>query len=57
MEICFAVFANVLELDEHGYPLNEKYAERLPPPGSTSTALGSYLPKKQTSPLGESSSI
>lgn len=28
MEICFAIFANVLELDEHGDPINEKYAER-----------------------------
>ncbi|MFG1948736.1 hypothetical protein [Nonomuraea sp. NPDC048826] len=28
METCFAVFANVLELDDHGLPINEKYAER-----------------------------
>jgi len=28
LEICFAIFANVLELDEHGEPVNEKYAER-----------------------------
>src|SRR3979411_156452 len=28
MEICFAIFANVLELDDHGEPVNEKYAER-----------------------------
>ena len=28
MEICFAIFANVLELDEDGNPINEKYAER-----------------------------
>ncbi|MFJ4717339.1 hypothetical protein [Streptomyces sp. NPDC088785] len=28
MEICFAIFANVLELDERGEPVNEKYAER-----------------------------
>src|SRR5712664_2630836 len=28
METCFAIFANVLELDEHGDPINEKYAER-----------------------------
>jgi hypothetical protein len=28
MEICFAIFANVLELDDHGEPINEKYAER-----------------------------
>ncbi|MEV6344842.1 hypothetical protein [Actinoplanes sp. NPDC051851] len=27
METCFAVFANVLELDETGNPLNEKHAE------------------------------
>ncbi|WP_436496702.1 DUF7677 family protein [Actinokineospora sp. HUAS TT18] len=28
MEICFAIFANVLELDDRGEPVNEKYAER-----------------------------
>jgi len=28
METCFAIFANVLELDDNGQPLNEKYAER-----------------------------
>nr|BFE61239.1 hypothetical protein GCM10020063_057650 [Dactylosporangium thailandense] len=28
METCFAIFANVLELDEQGEPINEKYAER-----------------------------
>lgn len=28
MEICFAVFSNVLELDEQGNPTNAKYAER-----------------------------
>ena len=28
MEICFAIFANVLELDDRGEPTNEKYAER-----------------------------
>jgi hypothetical protein len=28
MEICFAIFANVLELDDRGEPANEKYAER-----------------------------
>ncbi|SDJ50268.1 hypothetical protein SAMN05192558_11858 [Actinokineospora alba] len=27
MEICFAVFANVLELDDDGEPTNEKHAE------------------------------
>ncbi|MFJ6054824.1 hypothetical protein [Streptomyces sp. NPDC092307] len=27
METCFAVFVNVLELDERGEPINEKYAE------------------------------
>jgi hypothetical protein len=27
MEICLAIFANVLELDDHGEPANEKYAE------------------------------
>jgi hypothetical protein len=26
--ICFAIFANVLELDDRGDPVNEKYAER-----------------------------
>jgi hypothetical protein len=28
LEICFAIFANVLELDEYGEPVNEKHAER-----------------------------
>jgi hypothetical protein len=28
LEICFAIFANVLELDDLGEPVNEKYAER-----------------------------
>ena len=27
METCFAIFANVLELDDSGEPVNEKYAE------------------------------
>jgi len=27
-EICFAIFANVLEFDDQGEPINEKYAER-----------------------------
>lgn len=27
METCFAIFANVLELDDQGEPTNEKYAE------------------------------
>jgi hypothetical protein len=28
MEICFAIFANVLELDDAGQPVNEKHAEQ-----------------------------
>jgi hypothetical protein len=28
MEIAFAIFANVLELDDAGQPVNEKYAAR-----------------------------
>jgi hypothetical protein len=28
METCFAIFVNVLELDDQGEPINEKYAER-----------------------------
>ncbi|WP_045876663.1 hypothetical protein [Pseudofrankia sp. DC12] len=28
METCFAIFMNVLELDDQGEPINEKYAER-----------------------------
>jgi hypothetical protein len=28
METCFAIFANVLELDDSGQPVNEKYAEK-----------------------------
>lgn len=27
METCFAIFVNVLELDDSGEPVNEKYAE------------------------------
>jgi hypothetical protein len=27
MEICFAIFANTLQLDESGEPIDEKYAE------------------------------
>jgi hypothetical protein len=27
MEICFAIFVNVLELDDSGQPVNEKYAQ------------------------------
>jgi hypothetical protein len=41
MEICFAIFVNVLELDESGEPVNEKYAENAPPRDSTSTAQAS----------------
>jgi hypothetical protein len=28
MEICFAIFANVLEFDNLGEPVNEEYAEQ-----------------------------
>ena len=28
LEYCFAIFVNVLELDDQGEPVNEKYAER-----------------------------
>jgi len=28
MDVCFAIFADVLELDDRGEPVNEKYAER-----------------------------
>jgi hypothetical protein len=28
METCFAIFADVLELDGRGEPINDKYAER-----------------------------
>lgn len=28
MEICFAIFANVLQLDEDGEPINERHAEK-----------------------------
>ncbi len=28
METCFAIFANVLELNDQGDPINEKYAQR-----------------------------
>jgi hypothetical protein len=39
MEICFAIFVNVLELDDSGQPANEKYAEAVPRRGFISTAL------------------
>jgi hypothetical protein len=44
LEICFAIFANVLELDDQGDPMNEKHAERRAPYGSTGTAPGNYRP-------------
>ena len=28
LEVCFAIFINVLELDDHGDPVNDKHAER-----------------------------
>jgi hypothetical protein len=28
LETCFAIFASMLELDDRGQPINEKYAER-----------------------------
>lgn len=31
MEICFAIFVNVLEFDDLGQPVNEKYAEQRAP--------------------------
>ncbi|MEX5713599.1 hypothetical protein AB1484_36755 [Parafrankia sp. FMc6] len=31
MEICFAIFTNVLELDAQSEPTNQKYAERRAP--------------------------
>jgi hypothetical protein len=46
LEICFAIFANVLELDDQGDPVNEKHAERRAPrwpdPG---TALAQIAPE------------
>jgi hypothetical protein len=55
MEICFAILANVLELDEHGNPTNEKYAGRR---GAawTGTAQGNFVPEKKTWPPGRSNS-
>ena len=38
METSFAIFANILELDDTGEPVNEKYAEKRAAPGCTSTA-------------------
>ena len=32
METCFAIFANVLELDDHGEPVNEKTGQRAESP-------------------------
>jgi hypothetical protein len=41
MEICFAVFANVLELDDSGQPVNEKMQRRVLRRTSTGTAPAS----------------
>jgi hypothetical protein len=38
MEQCFAIFANVLELDRWGEPVNENMPSAVLPRGSTSTA-------------------
>jgi hypothetical protein len=35
LEICFAIFANFLKLDDHGDPVNEKHAERRAATSST----------------------
>jgi hypothetical protein len=48
METCFAIFANVLELDVVGQPVNEKYAGHVLPPGSTDTARGNFHPVNPT---------
>jgi hypothetical protein len=44
-EICFAIFADVLEVDGQGDPVNEKHAERRPAtwlcPGKPQLVVGS----------------
>jgi hypothetical protein len=43
METCFAIFANVLELDDQGEPTNEKHAERR---AATAIRSASALPRR-----------
>ncbi|MFE9399355.1 hypothetical protein [Streptomyces flavidovirens] len=71
MEICFAIFANVLELDEQGEPVNEKHAERraavwlyrygtghLPRVSRTSSpGNASFIDCWRTMPFGEASAV
>jgi hypothetical protein len=48
MEICFAIFVNVLELDDSGQPVNEKYAEKRAATWICRYCTGSCRPASQT---------
>src|SRR5262249_48599990 len=52
LEICFAIFANVLELDDRGDPVNEKYAERRAATWLYRYCTGALPPGKPTSNRG-----
>jgi hypothetical protein len=56
METCFAVFANVLELDEQGEPVNEKYAERRAAAWLYQYCTGGLPPASQSSNRGNAHS-
>lgn len=56
MEICFAIFANVLELDDGGEPVNEKYAECRAATCIYRYCTGPLPLEKRTSSLGNASS-
>jgi hypothetical protein len=56
LEICFAIFANVLELDDQGDPVNDKYAERRAATWLTGTAQESCRRGKATLDHGNANS-
>ena len=56
METCFAIFANVLELDDEGTPSTRNTPSAAPPHGSTGTALENSLPEKRTLSRGSARS-
>ncbi|MGP4051200.1 DUF7677 family protein [Streptomyces sp. 2A115] len=57
MEICVAIFANVLELDEQGEPVNEKYAERRAAAWLYRYCTGELPPGSRTSSRGNANFI
>ena len=52
MEICFAIFANVLELDDQGEQVNEKYAERRAATWLYRYCVGDFPPRGRPSVPG-----